>query len=36
MRTKKSWARIVFLATLAAVVLAVLPALAVTIDERFV
>lgn len=36
MRTKTSWARIVFLATLAAVVLAVLPALAVTIDERFV
>lgn len=36
MRTKTSWARIVLLATLAAVVLAVLPALAVTIDERFV
>jgi hypothetical protein len=36
MRTKKSWARIAFLAILAAVVLAALPALAVTIEERLV
>ncbi len=36
MRTKKSWTRIAFLAILTVVVLAALPALAVTIDERLV